>query len=132
MTNNIIKFCGWTGPQSSYGLFMIDRYSDALENSDPYVSILIVHEGNRTKPLNNISWPECEYYEQAQKVFGYGLDFIEKNYDQLNHCTSFLFRLSNNLIMHKLVVPATGEDFYFKIYGINQFGNKKLLIEMEL
>lgn len=133
MTNNIINFSGWIG---AYGEFTIDRYNRdnaALDNSCPYVSILVVHEGNWTKPLNNrFSWPECEYYEHAQKVFGYGLDFIEKNYDESNHCTYFHFRLSKNHLTHKLVVPATGEELYFKIYGIDQLGNKELLINMEL
>lgn len=132
MTNEIIKFCGWAGPQKAYGLFQIDRLNDT-NNPDPYIGIFIIHEGNWIKPLNNkFCWPECEYYEQAQHIFGDGLDLIEKEYDEINHCTTFHFKLPKCLLLTRIVVPATGEELYFKIYGIHKSGNKELLIDIEL
>lgn len=132
MTNEIIKFCGWTGPQSTYGLFQIDRLND-IDKPDPYIGIIVIHEGNWIKPLNNeFSWPECEYYEQAQQVLGHGFDLVEKKYDRKNNCTSFYFKLPKYLLLTKIVVAATGEELFFKIYGIHKSGNKELLIDMEL
>lgn len=114
MRNNIITFSGWIG---AYGLFMIDRYYDAIENSFPCVSIIVVHEGNWTKPLNNrFAWPECEYYEQAQNVFGYGLDFIEK--------TTFL-RLTEKSYV-KLGIDDTGSTYYINISASDDEGASNL------
>lgn len=132
MTNDTIKFCGWTGPQSTYGLFRIDRPNDT-DNPDPYTGILIVHEGNWAGPLGNkFSWPECEHYEQAQQIFGDSLELVGKNYDMTNRCTYFRFKLPENRQSTKIVVPATGEGLNFKIYGIRKSGHKELLIDREL
>lgn len=129
MTSKFINFCGWEG---SYGQFEIDSYEDLMD-SDPYVGILVIHEGNWINPLNNkFAWSQCEYYEQAQQYFGVGLDFVQKIYVEEGNYTSFYFKFSGELPFHKLVVPATGEELFFKIYGIKKSGNKDLLIDMEL
>lgn len=129
MATDYIKFKGHNG---CYGCFDIilaaTKYEAGCE------SIIVVHEGNWTENLNNpYAWPECQHYEDAQVLFGRGLIFVDKEYLPTQHATAFKFAFDSHICgFCRLVVPATGEDFFFKVYGIRHTGERVLLIEMEL
>ena len=68
-----------------------------------------------------------------QKDLGKGLTFIRKEYSENRKRSLFLFDFEyvsdGNYL---LAVPATGEEIYFEIYGVDQSGAMVLLVEREL
>lgn len=129
METNYIEFKGHKG---CYGCFEINL--NAANYSESYESILVVHEGNWAEDLNNTyAWPECKHYEDAQSLFGSGLICVDKEFLPSQRATAFKYTFESHA--HgtcELVVPATGEEFFFKVYGIKHAGERVLLIEMEL
>ena len=73
---------------------------------------------------------DFEYYEDVQKALGRGLEFVGKEYSNLLKRSLFKFKIIHNDA--QLVVPATGEETSFEIYGIDRIGNWHLLVKQEL
>lgn len=116
MATNYIKFKGHKG---CYGCFEINL--TAVEYEESYESIIVVHEGNWTDNLNPYVWPECQHYEDAQALFGIGLICVDKEYLPSEQATAFKYAFNSHACgFCRLVVPATGEEFFskFMVYGI--------------
>ena len=124
----LVHFLGW---KESYALFSIKR--GTLPNEKCFDKVLVAHEGHWTDAKDMICHPEYEFYEDVQKDLGKGLTFIRKEYSENQKRSLFLFDFEytsdRNYI---LAVPATGEEIYFEIYGVDQFGALVLLVEREL
>ena len=124
----LVQFLGCKG---CYALFSIKR--EILPNGEDFDKILVAHEGRWVDSDGMICHPEYEHYEDVQKDLGKGLTFIRKEYSENRKRSLFLFDFEytsdRNYI---LAVPATGEEIYFEIYGVDQFGRLVLLLEREL
>ena len=124
----LVHFLGW---KESYALFSIKR--GILPNEKHFDKILVAHEGHWVDSGGMICHPEYEHYEDVQKDLGKGLTFIKKEYSEFLKRSLFLFDFEyvsdGNYL---LAVPATGEEIYFEIYGVDQSGAMVLLVEREL
>ena len=124
----LVQFLGWNG---SYALFSIKR--DILPNKKHFDKVLVAHEGHWIDTDGMICHKEYELYEDVQKDLGKGLTFIKKEYSEILKRSLFLFDFEyvpdGNYL---LAVPATGEEIYFEIYGVDQSGALVLLTEREL
>lgn len=124
----LVQFLGWKG---CYALFSIKR--EILPNGEGFDKILVAHEGHWIDSDGMICHPEYEHYEDVQKDLGKGLTFIKKEYSEFLKRSLFLFDFEyvsdGNYL---LAVPATGEEIYFEIYGVDQSGAMVLLVEREL
>lgn len=121
----LTEFLGWKG---SYALFKIKR--GVLPNGNSFEELLVAHEGNWT---TRIGYPEYEHYEDVQKDLGKGLTFETKEYSELHKRSFFLYSFDwSGYGEYILAVPATGEEIYFEIYGVDSYGALVLLVEREL
>lgn len=124
----LVHFLGW---KESYALFSIKR--GILPNEKHFDKVLVAHEGHWIDKDGMICHKEYELYEDVQKDLGKGLTFVKKEYSEILKRSLFLFEFEytsdRNYI---LAVPATGEEIYFEIYGVDQFGALVLLLEREL
>ena len=124
----LVQFLGWKG---SCALFSIKR--GILPNENRFEKVLVAHEGHWIDSNGMRCNPVYELYEDVQKDLGKGLTFIKKEYSEFLKRSLFLFDFEyvsdGN---HLLAVPATGEEIYFEIYGVDQSGALVLLVEREL
>ena len=124
----LVQFLGWKG---CYALFSIKR--GTLPNEKYFDKVLVAHEGHWTDAKDMMCHREYEFYEDVQKDLGKGLSFVKKEYTEIQNRSLFLFDFEyTSDKLHILAVPATGEEIYFEIYGVDQFGALVLLIEREL
>ena len=73
-----------------------------------------------------------EIYEDVQGDLGKGLVFRRKGFSVINRRSLFLFEIDKTCNEHILAVPATGEEIYFEIYGVDTDGNILPLVTREL
>ena len=124
----LVQFLGWNG---SYALFSIKK--DILPNETHFDKVLVAHEGHWIDTDGMICHKEYELYEDVQKDLGKGLTFIKKEYSEILNRSLFLFDFEYTPEGDYLLsVPATGEEIYFEIYGVDQSGALVLLVEREL
>lgn len=61
------------------------------------------------------------------------MTFIRKEYSEVLKRSLFFFDFEDTSNgNYVLAVPATGEEIYFEIYGVDQSGSLVLLLEREL
>ena len=96
--------------------------------------ILIAHEYDWTHSTAMSCHQEYKLYEDVQRDLGRGLIFKCKEYSVLLNRSLFLydFELSSKRTEVKIAVPATGEEFCFEIYGLDDCGKVYLLLGREL
>lgn len=124
----LVKFIGWKG---TYAFFEIKQ--GKLPNDMKFEGILVSHEGNWIDSDSMFCHPEFELYEDVQKGLGKGLTLVKKEYSECLNRSLFLFDFEYyKKGEYILAVPATGEEIYFEIYGVDQFGALVLLVEREL
>ena len=83
--------------------------------------------------MNRKTFSDTVELLREQKDLGKGLSFVKKEYTENLNRSLFLFDFEyTSDKLHILAVPATGEEIYFEIYGVDQFGALVLLIEREL
>lgn len=127
----LIKFLGWGGPKSHYGLFEIKR--GMLPNGNSFEKILVAHEGECIDVDSMSFHEEFKLYEDVQKELGKGLSFLEKEYSEHRNRSFFLYDFEyTDDGEYILAVPATGEEIYSEIYGVDQFGSLNLLVKRGL
>lgn len=122
-----VKFLGYEG--GTYASFEINR--ELLPNGNCFEKLLVAHEGRWLDEDGMFCHPEYKFYEDVQKGLGIGLTFVKKEYSEFLNRTLFLYDFEYSPY-YKLAVPATGEEIYFEIYGVDNFGACILLEEMEL
>lgn len=129
-TTNFIQFIGWT--QRTYAQFKIRKTE--LPNGNKFDKILVAHEGDWTTTEGMYCHSEYKRYEDVQEDLGKGLRFLKKGFSKLNRRSLFLFDFApiDDNEEYILAVPATGEEIYFEIYGVDQYGGLVLLVEQEL
>lgn len=94
---------------------------------------MVAHEGDWLDTDGMPCHSKYKFYEYVQKTLGKGLTFIYKEYSKILNRSLFLFDFeftSNNYYI--LVVPATGEEINFEIYGVDHSGALVLLDKREL
>lgn len=94
--------------------------------------ILVAHEGDWTTEEGMSCHFPYKRYEDVQKDLGKGLIFKRKGFSKVSRRSLFLFEIDKTCNEHILAVPATGEEIYFEIYGIDKSGDLVLLVEREL
>ena len=125
---DLVKFIGWNG---TYASFQIER--KMLPNGNSFEKLLVAHEGDWIGEYGMICYPEYKAYEDVQTALGKGLVFVNKEYSELLGRSLFLYDFEHTSdAEYILSVPATGEEIYFEIYGIDHLGAKVLLLDMEL
>ena len=122
-----ITFIGWCG---IYASFHIDRMD--LPNGKNLTAILVAHEGDWTTEEGMCCHAHYKSYEDVQSDLGKGLVFRRKGFSVINRRSLFLFEIDKTCNEHILAVPATGEEIYFEIYGVDTDGNILLLVKREL
>lgn len=123
-----VEFLGWEG---SYARFRIHK--TALPNGNDFEQIAVTHEGDWISYGAMCCHTEYQHYEDVQQSKGKGLIFIGKQFREDIKRSEFKFRfLPWGCNDHILAVPATGEEIYFEIYGLDSNGNSVLLDEREL
>lgn len=125
-----IQFSGWGGANSIYARFQINRKE--LPNGNKFNKLLVAHEGNWTTEESMYCHPDYKNYEDVQNELGQGLVFSRKGFSRINKRSLFLYDFDNTSMKHILAVPATGEEIYFEIYGVDQYGSLVLLEKREL
>ena len=120
-----VKFLGYEG--GTYASFEINR--ELLPNGNRFEKLLIAHEGRWLDEM--FCYQEYKFCENVQKGLGVGLTFVKKEYSELFNRSLFLYDFEYSPY-YKLAVPATGEEIYFEIYGVDNNGACILLEEMEL
>ncbi len=125
-----ITFIGWCGPSCIYASFRIDRMN--LPNGKDITALLVAHEGNWVTEGGMCCHAHYKYYEDVQGDLGKGIVFRRKGFSVINHRSLFLFEIDKTCNEHILAVPATGEEIYFEIYGVDTDGNILLLVKREL
>ena len=112
-------------------MFQIER--KMLPNGNSFERLLVAHEGDWIGEYGMICYPEYKAYEDVQTALGKGLVFVNKEYSELLRRSLFLYDFEHTSdAEYILSVPATGEEIYFEIYGIDHLGAKVLLLDMEL
>ena len=124
---NFLNFCG---PSRIYASFHIDRMD--LPKGKNLMAILVAHEGDWTTEEGMYCHDHYKYYENVQSDLGKGLVFRRKGFSAINSKSLFLFEIDKTCNEHILAVPATGEEIYFEIYGIDKSGDLVLLVDREL
>ena len=103
-----------------------------LPNGKNLRAILVAHEGDWTKEEGMSCHSEYKFYEDVQCDLGKGLVFRVKGFSTINRRSLFLFDVDKAYNEHILAVPATGEEIYFEIYGVDTEDNLVLLVKREL
>ena len=125
-----INILGWCGPSHIYASFRIDRMD--LPNGRDLTALLVAHEGNWVTEGGMCCHAHYKYYEDVQGDLGKGLVFRRKGFSVINRRSLFLFEIDKTCNEHILAVPATGEEIYFEIYGVDTDGDLVLLVKREL
>lgn len=127
-----IRFLGWGGPGFIYARFLINRKD--LPNGQGLDKLLVAHEGDWTKEEGMSCHSYYNKYEDVQFLLGKGLSLRKKGYSKINNRSLFLYDFDNreNDGEYILAVPATGEEIYFEIYGVDPSGDLVLLVKREL
>ena len=125
-----ISFIDWCGPSHIYASFRINRTD--LPSGKSIESILVAHEGDWTSKEGMSCHHHYKHYEDVQDDLGKGLMFRRKGFSKINRRSLFLFDIDKTSNEHILAVPATGEEIYFEIYGVDTDGNLILLVQQEL
>lgn len=126
-----IVFQNYCGPNHLYASFRIKK--GRLPNGYGIEKILVAHEGNWFGEEGMMCHTDYRYYEDVQTYLGKGLRCIKKEYSQRDRSSLFLYEyIYNSEDEYILAVPATGEEIYIKIYGVDSCGGRHLLVEMEL
>ena len=125
-----ISFINWCGPSHIYASFQINRTD--LPSDREMRFLLVAHEGDWTTEEGMSCHSAYKRYEDVQKDLGKGLVFRRKGISKVNRRSLFLFEIDKTCNEHILAVPATGEEIYFEIYGIDADGNLVLLVKQEL
>lgn len=128
LNSEYVSFIG-RGKGGLYGIFKINR--KALPNGREFKHVLVSFEGNW---VDRKDIYEYEHYEDVQQDQGNGLCFCHKEYFETSNCSRYLYdfgciKAGEDYV---LAVPATGEEFKFRIYGVDDVGALILLWEMEL
>lgn len=113
-----VERCGWVGPSSTYVKFSI--------NTNQYDRILIAHEGRWTEDGDMLCHPHYHRYEDVQADLGCGYVFKDKEFVSILKRSFFLYEREWGCPEYSIVVPATGEEIYFEIYGVKD-GSLELL-----
>lgn len=126
----MIKFTGWE--KGVYGTFQLE--SVMLQPGIRAERILIAHEGNWTDATTMRFYKDYENYEDVQQDLGDGLKFVGKEYSKLLNRSFFLYEIVRPVkgLGYKIAVPATGEEVYFEIYGLDSKGIQYLMLQREL
>ena len=122
---NMVNFKGWN---DTFALFDIKQ--GVMENEQILEKIIVCHQGNWTTEDAMNCHPQFEKYEDVQAAMGHGLHLIKKYFLPDKNRTCFEYRLLEKECM--LVVPATGEEIDFEIYGLGFDNQKNLLLKREL
>lgn len=124
-TNEIkVNFLGW---DNVFAKFEIQ--GTHLYDGQRIRYLVVACEGDWTDDLRGF-YPDITFYEEVQNNLGSGLEFIDKEYCPLLKRSFFKFKLEDPSPC--LVVPASGEELHFEIYGLNAGGSLLLLLEQEL
>ena len=118
-----IQFLGWEKVVAQFRI---------LPNDWKFDKILVAHEGDWTTEEGMSCHFPYKRYEDVQKDLGKGLIFKRKGFSAINSKSLFLFEIDKTCNEHILAVPATGEEIYFEIYGIDKSGDLVLLVDREL
>lgn len=124
-SSDYVSFIG-RGKGSVYGIFKINR--KPLPNGREFKQLLVSFEGNWVDMGNY----RDEYYEDVQPDQGHGLSFCHKEYQGGSSWFLYDFESIKPDEDYVLAVPATGEEFIFQIYGVDDLGALILLWKMEL
>lgn len=126
----MIKFTGWE--KGVYGTFQLE--SALLQPGIWAERILIAHEGDWMDAARMRFYKGYENYEEVQQDLGDGLKFVGKEYSKLLNRSFFLYEIVRPVkgLGYKIVVPATGEEVYFEIYGLDSKGIQYLMLQREL
>lgn len=120
---NPVKFLGFVRPSSIYAKFRIE--------TPEYEEIIVAHGGDWTKEGAMSCHHHYKAYEDVQADLGAGYEFKAKEYVSLLKRTFFKFERESLSDDYSIVVPATGEEIYLEIYGVN-FGRLYLLWHGEI
>lgn len=126
----MIKFTGWG--KGVYGTFQLE--SALLQPGIWAERILIAHEGDWMDAARMRFYKGYENYEDVQQDLGDGLKFVGKEYSKLLNRSFFLYEIARPVkgLGYKIAVPATGEEVYFEIYGLDSKGIQYLMLQREL
>lgn len=126
----MIKFTGWE--KGVYGTFQLE--SVQLQPGIWAERILIAHEGNWMDATRMRFYKDYENYEDIQQDLGDGLRLVGKEYSKLLGRSFFLYEIARPAkgLGYKIAVPATGEEVYFEIYGVDSNGIQYLMLQREL
>lgn len=126
----MIKFTGWE--KGVYGTFQLE--SGLLQPGILAERILIAHEGDWMDAARMRFYKGYENYEDVQQDLGDGLKFVGKEYSKLLDRSFFLYEIVRPVkgLGYKIAVPATGEEVYFEIYGLDSKGIQYLMLQTEL
>ena len=122
-----VNFLGW---DDVYAKFEITGLS--LPNGKNLMKILVAHEGRHWFSSSFYEFYRYMNYEDVQADLGHSLTFLSKEYSGLLNRALFLYevdRFSKDIL---LAVPATGDEMYFEIYGVDELGAAVLLHQREL
>ncbi|MGN0213930.1 MAG: hypothetical protein ACI4AH_03870 [Muribaculaceae bacterium] len=125
-----VSFINWCGPSYIYASFQINRID--LPSGKDIISIMVAHEGDWLSEEGMSCNPHYRRYEDVQEDLGKGLIFRQKGFSEINCRSLFLFDIDKKSQKHILAVPATGEEIYFEIYGVDTNGDLVLLDKREL
>ena len=130
-STSLVKFLD--RPMGCYARFEISV--GLLPNGHRMERIIVAHEGRFWIEPNGMKYyPKYNSYEQVQEGLGQGLTFITKEYSSDMERSLFEYAITyrrppkRSLFEYTvgypapiiLAVPATGEEIYFDIYGIDQ------------
>jgi len=126
----MIKFTGWE--KGVYGTFRLE--SNVTQQGQLIDRILIAHEGDWLSPFAMLCREGYDNYEDVQEDLGDGFKFVGKEYSNLLNRSFFLYEIARPAkeLGYKIAVPATGEEVYFEIYGLDSRNHLHLLWEQEL
>ena len=115
-STSLVKFLD--RPMGCYARFEISV--GLLPNGHRMERIIVAHEGRFWIEPNGMKYyPKYNSYEQVQEGLGQGLTFITKEYSSDMERSLFEYTVGYPAPII-LAVPATGEEIYFDIYGLDQ------------
>lgn len=101
-----------------FGLFRVWIIAPVTEEGKRIKGVIVAHE---------LDWVEGDRayhqyssgYEAIQEKIGVNLKFVYKEHSETVHRTLVRYDLEDNYKAGLLFTPATGEEIYFEIYGID-------------
>lgn len=102
----------------SFGLFRVWIVAPVTEEGKRIKGVIVAHE---------LEWEEGQRnyhqyssgYESIQEKIGVNLKFVCKEYSETLKRTLIRYDFEDNYKAGLLFTPATGEEIYFEIYGID-------------